>query len=38
MTTISADMFSASGIMYALAAIAVMVMVCLFFIVRHRMR
>ena len=38
MTTISAELFSTDWIMYALAAIAVIVIVWLFYIVRHRMR
>lgn len=38
MTTISADLFSTSWIMYALVPIAVIVTVWIFFIVRHRMR
>lgn len=38
MTTISAQLFSTDWIMYALAAIAVIVTVLLFFIVRHRIR
>jgi DNA repair protein RadC len=37
-TTISAELFSTDWIMYALAAIAIIVTVLLFFIVWHRMR
>ena len=38
MTTIPANLLSSSFLMYPLAAIAVVVTVCVFFIVRRRMR